>query len=116
MKVFNSVLFILMLFAVLGFSILNSQQTVDINLYWKHYYNVSMVIALFIAFMIGLIFWFLISTANNLVLRSNNRMLNRKIRELKEELRELRNASLLDDPEENNEELPETLPAKLEND
>lgn len=100
MWVFHSLMFILLLFSVLGFTVLNSQETVNINLYWQQFYNISIVIALFVAFMLGLVFWFIISTANNLVLRADNRSLTRKMNELKDEVRELRNAALLDEETE----------------
>ena len=87
------ILFILVLFFVLGFSILNSGQSVDLNLFWSKYLGVSLVLALFIAFMLGVVFWFLVTVLQHLSLRKDNRVLRNRVRSLRDELRDLRNAS-----------------------
>jgi len=103
------ILFIILLFLVLGFAVLNGGQAVDLNLFWTHYESVSLVLALFIAFMLGVVFWFLVTVLQHLALRKDNQVLRKRTQSLKEELRDLRNASFSEDETTDNTQLPEKL-------
>ncbi len=101
-------LFIIVLFLVLGFSILNSGQIIDLNLFWSKYEGVSLVLALFAAFMLGVVFWFLVTVLQHLTLRKDNRALRHRVQSLRDELRDLRNASFGDTDQDDKKQLQET--------
>jgi uncharacterized integral membrane protein len=101
-------LFIIVLFLVLGFSILNSGQIIDLNLFWSKYEGVSLVLALFAAFMLGVVFWFLVTVLQHLTLRKDNRGLRHRVNSLRDELRDLRNASFSESDQDDNKQIQET--------
>ncbi|MBL7033130.1 MAG: LapA family protein [Candidatus Delongbacteria bacterium] len=102
------ILFIVLLFLVLGFAILNSGQIVNLNLFWSKYESISLVLALFASFMLGVVFWFLVTVLQHLTLRKDNRVLRHRVQSLREELRDLRNASFSDTEPTDNKQLQET--------
>lgn len=103
------ILFIILLFLVLGFAVLNGGQVLNLNLFWSQYESVSMVLALFVAFMLGIVFWFLVTVLQHLTLRKDNRGLRHRVQNLKEELRDLRNAGFRDDEPANSTQIQEKL-------
>jgi uncharacterized integral membrane protein len=109
----RSILFILLIFLVLGFTILNSGSYVDVNLHWRVFYHVPLVLALFSSFMLGVIFWFLVNAFQGLDLRKQNRQLKRKLANLREELSELRNADLQSEPPSDNLPAVDTPPEEI---
>lgn len=89
----------IIIIAVLGFTIENSYQRVVINIGAKTYPDVPLIFVLFIAFCVGIIFWFAITVV--LYFRQSAKLAEqkKKIKILSEELTALRNLPL-DEPDE----------------
>ncbi len=99
----------LLLILLLGFSMLNLDQLVDIDLFFWQFQEVPLILVIFEAFIIGMLVWFLIAFVNEIKLRGQLRSLSRDRDEVHEELQALRNQPL--------EELDmEDLPAEAEED
>jgi uncharacterized integral membrane protein len=88
-----------LIIALLGFTIQNSYQRVVINIGAKTYDNVPLIFVIFIAFCVGIIFWFVISVVQYLRLSSQLVEQKKKLRNLGEELTTLRNLPL-EEPDE----------------
>ncbi len=85
--------------AILGFTIGNSYQRVVINIGAKTYPDVPLILALFIAFCVGIVFWFAMTVV--LYFRQSAKIAEqkKKIKILSEELTALRNMPL-DEPDD----------------
>ncbi|MFC1499895.1 lipopolysaccharide assembly LapA domain-containing protein [Candidatus Zixiibacteriota bacterium] len=86
----------LLLIVMLGFSIMNIGQQVDINLFFWQFEEVPLILVIFEAFIAGMLVWFLIAFVNELKLRADLRNMRRESEELQEELQALRNMPLQD--------------------
>ena len=84
----------LLLIGLLGFSIMNVEQQVDINLFFWQFQDVPLILVIFEAFIIGMLVWFLIAFINELRLRADLRNTQRELDDLREELQTLRNLPL----------------------
>ena len=99
----------LLLILLLGFSMMNLDQFVDINLLFWQFDHVPLILVVFEAFVAGMLVWFIIAFVNELKLRSQLRTLSRDRNQVNEELQALRNQPL--------DELDmEDLPAEAEED
>jgi uncharacterized integral membrane protein len=83
-----------LIIALLGFTIQNSYQRVIVNIGAKTYDNVPLIFVIFIAFCVGIIFWFVISVVQYLRLSGQLAEQKKKLRNLGEELTTLRNLPL----------------------
>ena len=94
----------LLLIVMLGFSIMNIGQQVDINLFFWQFEEGPLILVIFEAFIAGMLVWFLIAFINELKLRADLRNARRESEELQEELQALRNMPLqepfVSEPEE----------------
>lgn len=97
---FIALVFVILVVGLLvGFSVLNSQSRVDINLFGQKYASVPVVAVIFYAFLGGMVFVLVFALANEVVLR---RRLNRERKaneNLKQELDALRNYPISDEGE-----------------
>lgn len=84
----------LLLIVLLGFSIMNIGQQVDINLFFWQFQEVPLILVIFEAFIAGMLVWFLIAFINELKLRADIRNAKRELEDLHEELQALRNMPL----------------------
>ncbi len=84
----------LLLILLLGFSMLNLDQFVDINLFFWQFDNVPLILVVFEAFVAGMLVWFIIAFINELRLRRQLRTLSRDRDQVHEELQTLRNQPL----------------------
>jgi len=99
----------LLLILLLGFSMMNLDQFVDIDLFFWQFQEVPLILVVFESFVGGMLVWFIIAFVNELKLRGQLRSLSRDRDEVHEELQALRNQPL--------EELDmEDLPAEAEED
>jgi uncharacterized integral membrane protein len=89
----------ILIIGLLGFTIQNSYQKVVINVAAKTYAEVPLIFVIYIAFCVGIVFWFVISVVQYLRLSGQLAEQKRKIRTLSEELTTLRNLPL-DEPDE----------------
>ncbi|NLI15329.1 MAG: LapA family protein [candidate division Zixibacteria bacterium] len=92
-----------LIIALLGFTIQNSYQRVIINIGAKTYEDVPLMFVIFIAFCVGIIFWFVISVVQYLRLSGQLADQKRKLRNLSEELTTLRNLPLEETEEKSGE-------------
>jgi uncharacterized integral membrane protein len=90
----------LLLIVLLGFSIMNVEQQVDINLFFWQFQDVPLILVIFEAFIVGMLVWFLIAFINELRLRADLRNTQRELDDLREELQTLRNLPLHEPLEE----------------
>jgi uncharacterized integral membrane protein len=84
----------LLLILLLGFSMLNLDQRVNIDLLLWQFQDVPLILVIFEAFIIGMLIWFLIAFVNELKLRGELRALTRDRDEVSRELLALRNQPL----------------------
>jgi len=91
---------------ILWFSLLNQRETVGVNLFGWESPEIPLYLALFIAFVIGMFVWLLISAFQIFQLQAELRTCKKGNRKLQEELDALRNLPL----EESGEELQQAEP------
>jgi len=89
----------LLIIVLLGFTIQNTYQTVVINILDRTYENVPLVYVIYIAFCLGLIFWFIISVIQYIRMTSKLSEQKKQIRTLTSEITTLRNLPL-EEPDE----------------
>jgi len=97
MWAFRFFLIIVVIIAVVGFSIYNSSETVEVNLFglWM-YVDVPMIYITFWAFVVGLLVSFLLGITHYLKVQSDLREQRKENRNLMEEITTLRNIPLED--------------------
>ena len=96
----------LLIIALLGFTIQNVYQRVVINIGSHIYENVPLVYVIYVAFCLGLVFWFVISIVQYFKMAGQLADQRKKIRALTQEITTLRNLPL----EEPDESLEESTP------
>lgn len=89
-----------LLIVLLGFSMLNIDQKVNIDLLFWQFQDVSLILVIFEAFIFGMLVWFLLALVNELKLRTDLRNAIRSREELRRELQALRNMPLEETVEE----------------
>ena len=94
---------IIVLLAILGFSLQNQEQKVQITLGGYETPEMPLYFALYISFALGILVFFLVSIYNLLQLKTEISRHKRENRRLRDELDRLRNVSI-------EEELPTALP------
>ena len=90
----------LLLIVLLGFSMLNLSQNVDLNLFFWQFEQIPLILVIFEAFVAGMLLWFLLAFVNELRLRGELRALRNRRDELERELLILRNQPL-EEPDRN---------------
>jgi len=90
----------ILIIALLGFTVQNSYQRVVINMAGKTYEDVPLIFVVFLAFCVGLIFWFSISVIQYFRMMSQLSEQKKKNRTLIQEITTLRNLPL-EEPDEN---------------
>jgi len=94
MWIIKSALIIVIFLAFLGFSFQNSYQVTTVNIAGTQYNSVPLIVALYLAFAIGVIFWFIVSIFQYLRYTGQISDLKRKNKQLLEEIKALRNLPL----------------------
>lgn len=89
----------LLIIVLLGFTIQNTYQTVVINILDKTYENVPLVYVIYVAFCLGLIFWFIISVIQYIRMTGRLSEQKKQLRTLTAEITTLRNLPL-EEPDE----------------
>ena len=84
---------------ILAFAIQNSYQRVDVNLLNHKYIDVPLVLVLFEAFVLGILFWFVISIAQFFKLHGALSKQKKENKRLLEEIKAIRNMPLQDSAE-----------------
>jgi len=93
MWVLRSVLILLVIAVIIGFSLYNSgpDQTVNVNLIWMQRYNVPVITVVFWSFIAGAVISWLLFISVYLKLSNQIREANRNIKGLQSEVTALRN-------------------------
>jgi uncharacterized integral membrane protein len=94
MWIIKSALGVIVFLLLLGFSIQNLSQTTTIFIADKAYSSVPVVIVMFAAFAIGVLFWFVVSIFQHFKYTNRIAELKRKNKQLLEEIKALRNLPL----------------------
>lgn len=89
----------ILIIALLGFTIQNTYQRVVINIATKTYVDVPLIFIVYVAFCVGLIFWFAISIIQYFRMMGQLSELKKKNRTLTQEITTLRNLPL-EEPDE----------------
>ena len=92
----------ILLILLLGFSIQNLDQTVDVDLLFWSFQDVPLISVIFVTFIVGMMVWFVIAMVNELKLRAELRQTHRQRDELRGELQAMRNMPF-EEPEEEEE-------------
>ncbi len=79
---------------VMAFAIQNSYQTVSVNLINHKYLDVPLILVLFEAFVLGILFWFVISIAQFIKLHGVLNKQKKENKKLTEEIKTIRNMPL----------------------
>lgn len=94
MWILKSALIVIVFLAFLGFSFQNSYQVTTVNIAGMQYNSIPLIVVLYVAFSIGVIFWFIVSIFQYLRSTSQITELKRKNKQLLEEIKALRNLPL----------------------
>jgi uncharacterized integral membrane protein len=100
MWIIRSFIVIVILLMIVAFAIQNAQEYVDIRVYNKLYENIPIAWVLFIAFVFGVTFWFIVSISQFFSLYSAHNKLKRENKKLLEEIKTIRNMPLQEADEE----------------
>lgn len=76
---------------MIGFMVLNSQQSVDLDIFGRKIIGISLSMVCFYSFLAGMIFVLVFALADEVVLRTSMHRMNKENRNLKKELDALRN-------------------------
>jgi len=79
---------------ILGFSLQNQEQRVSVHIATWESPDIPLYFALFIAFVIGIVVWFIVAAFQILHVKSELKVCRREKRKLQEELTALRNLPL----------------------
>lgn len=93
-RVIAAIALLIITIAIIAFAVMNPSERVGINLGWIAYENVPLILALFIAFVIGIILTVLYSLYYFVDMGLNVRRLKKRNRDLEDELVALRNLPL----------------------
>ena len=94
MWIIKSAVAVIIILGFLGFSFQNSYQVTTVNIAGNQYNGVPLIIVIYIAFSIGVIFWFIISIFQYLGQAGQISELKRKNKQMLEEIKALRNLPL----------------------
>jgi uncharacterized integral membrane protein len=94
MWIIKSALGVIVFLLLLGFSIQNLSETTNIYLADRVYGSVPVIVVMFAAFAVGVIFWFIVSLFQHFKYTNRISELKRKNKQLLEEIKALRNLPL----------------------
>ncbi|MFO7769037.1 MAG: LapA family protein [bacterium] len=83
-----------LLIVLLGLSMLNLGQQVDLDLYFWTFQDLPLILVIFESFILGMLTWFLVAFVNEMKIRSELRSVKRERDEKIRELQALRNQPL----------------------
>jgi uncharacterized integral membrane protein len=110
-RVIAAIALLIITIAIIAFGVMNPSERVHISLGWVAYSGVPLILALFIAFVIGIVLTVLYSLYYFIDMGLNIRRLKRRNKDLEDELVALRNMPLEEPAEDNDaKEGKEVLP------
>jgi uncharacterized integral membrane protein len=99
-RVIAAVALLVITVAIIAFAVMNPGERVVLNLGWRVYHNVPLILALFIAFVIGIVLTLLYSLYYFVEFGLTVRRLKKRNRDLEEELVAIRNLPIEEPLEE----------------
>lgn len=90
-KILGFILLLVLVFLIVAVALLNPSTAVDIDLFFGKFVDVPLVLALFLAFLLGSLMAFLYLAGGAIKLRLRIRQLGGRIREYEQELTAIRN-------------------------
>ena len=93
----------ILIIGLLGFSIQNTSQKVQITIFNMNFYDVPLIFVIYVAFCIGLVFWFTISVIQYFRMATRLSDQKKKNRTLTQEITTLRNLPL-EEPDEKSDD------------
>ena len=94
MRIVGLIFAVVVIGFLIGFMILNSQTTVDVDLFGHRIFDISLSMVCLYAFVAGMVFVLIFALADEIVLRTQLYRANKENKGLKEELSALRNLPL----------------------
>ncbi|MBE0432465.1 DUF1049 domain-containing protein [candidate division WOR-3 bacterium] len=94
MRFLGLIFVILVIGFMIGFMVLNSQQSVDLDIFGHKVFGISLAMVCFYSFLAGMIFVLVFALADEIVLRTGMYRMSRENKNLKKELDALRNLPL----------------------
>jgi uncharacterized integral membrane protein len=91
MRALGLIFAVLVIGFLVGFMIVNTQITVDIDLYGHKIYDISLSMVCLYAFVAGMLFVLIYALVDEIVLRTQLHRVNKENKDLKRELHALRN-------------------------
>ncbi len=98
MQALKWIFIVIIIFIVLGFALQNQNQPVSIKVIQWQSPILPVYWFLYASFILGLLFWFVISTINIIRIKTDNRKLKKDIQKLRKELDRLRNVNIDESP------------------
>lgn len=96
-----------LLIILLGLSMLNLGQQVDLDLYFWTFQDLPLILVIFESFILGMLTWFLVAFVNEMKIRGELRTVKRQRDEMNRELQTLRNQPLEEPDTEEGRESPD---------
>lgn len=90
MNILRAVIIIILFFALLILAVLNSKESVSLDLYWRTIPDIPLIFIIFASLLVGVIIAGIIGLAENMRLRLTQRRLRQEIKRLEEEVNSLR--------------------------
>ena len=115
MNILRAIIIIILFFALLILAVLNSEESVSMNFYWRTLRDVPLIFVIFASLLVGVIIAGIIGLAENMRLRMTQRQLRREIKRLEEEVNSLRHLPIAEGIERERENLnqPDRLTEEL---
>jgi uncharacterized integral membrane protein len=94
MWIIRTLFIVVVLILLLGFAVQNAYQRVSINILNKQYANVPMILVLFVAFVVGILVWFIFTIFQYFRMQGDLYQERKRNKRLTEEIKALRNRPL----------------------
>lgn len=94
MWIIRTLFIVVVLILLLGFAVQNAYQRVSINILNKQYANVPMILVLFVAFVLGILVWFVFTIFQYFRMQGDLYQERKRNKRLTEEIKALRNRPL----------------------
>jgi len=105
MNILRAIIIIVLFFILLILAVLNSEESVSLNLYWRTFPDIPLIFIIFASLLVGVIIAGIIGLAENMKLRMTQRQLKGEIKRLEEEVNSLRHLPIAEGIEREKENL-----------
>jgi len=105
MNILRALIIIVLFFALVILAVLNSEESVSLNLYWHTLMDIPLIFVIFASVLVGVLIAAVIGLAENVRLRLTRRQLRREIKRLEEEVNSLRHLHIAEGMQREKENL-----------